>query len=123
MNITIKNNQIELSSRTESTVIKDIMQYCKIKHYHIINEDIILPYEQRTFIDGNGHRTYFDTESKTFKTSKHFWNNSPTTYKPKIIVLDYKPSFNKLNTLLGMLDSYNHLSKFNFIPFNKLIEN
>ena len=68
MDIAIKNNQIELSSCTESTVIKDIMQYCKIKHYHIINEDIILPYEQRTFIDGNGHRTYFDTESKTFKT-------------------------------------------------------
>lgn len=122
MDIAIKNNQIELSCNTESVVIHDIMKLCKIKHYHIINEDLILPYEKRTFIDGNGNRIYLDSNTNTFKSSSYFWNNSPTTYKPKIIVLDYKPSFNKLNALLGMLDSYNHLSKFNFIPFNKLIK-
>ena len=122
-NLTINNNRIELNYKAESSVIKDLLQLCKIKHYHIINEDIVLPYDKRSFVDGNGGRIYFDTQTNTFKESTYFWVNSVITYKPKIIVLGYKPSFNKINSLLTVLNSYNQLSyHLNFIPDDKKIE-
>ena len=122
-NLTINNNRIELNYKVESSVIKDLLQLCKIKHYHIINEDIVLPYDKRSFVDGNGDRIYFDTQTNTFKESTYFWVNSVITYKPKIIVLGYKPSFNKINSLLTVLNSYNQLSyHLNFIPDDKKIE-
>lgn len=123
-NLTINNNKIELNYKAESNVIKDILNLCKIKHYHIINEDIILPYDKRNFVNGNGNRVYFDTQTNTFKESTSFWINSFITYRPKIVVLDYKPSYNKLNSLLIMLNSYNQLSYYlNYIPQDKkLIE-
>lgn len=119
-NLTINNGEIELNYKTESNVIKDILDFCKIKHYHIINEDIILPYNERIFIDGNGNRIYLDNETKEFKNSTSFWVNSHVTYKEKIVTLDYKPSQNKLNLLLRMLNSYNILTDaFNIIPNDK----
>ena len=122
--LTIDNNRIELNYKTESSVIKDILGFCKIKHYHIINEDIILPYNERKFVDNNGNRIYLDENTKKFKESKSFWVNSITNYKPKVIVLDYKPSFNKMNLLFSMLNSYNQLSYYlNFIPSDKELDN
>ena len=123
-NLTINNDKIELNYKAESSVIKDLLQLCKIKHYHMINEDIVLPYNKRNFVDGNGNRVYFDTQTNTFKESTYFWVNSFITYRPKILVLDYKPSQNKLNQLLIMLNSYNQLSYYlNYIPRDKkLIE-
>ena len=119
-NLAINNGKIELNYKTESNVIKDILDFCKIKHYHIINEDIILPYNKRTFINGDGNRIYLDNETKEFKNSTSFWVNSCTTYKEKIVVLDYKPSQNKLFLLLRMLNSYNILTDaFNIIPNDK----
>lgn len=123
-NLTINNGRIELNYKAESNVIKDILDFCKIKHYHIINEDIVLPYNERKFVDNNGNRVYLDDNTKEFKESKSFWVNSAVTYKPKIIVLDYKASFNKINLLLAMLNSYNQLSYYlNFIPNDKKIDN
>lgn len=123
-NLTINNNRIELNYKAESNVIKDILAFCKIKHYHIINEDIILPYNKRRFVDNNGNRVYLDENTKEFKESKSFWVNSIINYKPKVIVLDYKPSFNKMYLLLTMLDSYNQLSYYlNFIPSDKKLDN
>mgnify|MGYP007101833033 CR=1 FL=1 len=122
MDIVLINNQIEMSWKTETTVIKDLMTLCKIKHYHIINDDKILDYKDRKFIDGNGNRVYFDTTENVFKESRYFWNNSPTTYKSKIVCLDYKPSKHKLNSLLIMLNSYNNLSDLNYIPYEDRIE-
>lgn len=123
MNIVLINNQIKLSYKTESEVIKDILKVCKIKHYHIINEDKILDYSARKFVDGNGNRVYFDTNENLFKESNYFWVNSIITYKDKILYLDYKPSKNKLNSLLIMLESYNCLSQsLNYIPMGARIE-
>ena len=123
-NLTINNSRIELNYKAESSVIKDLLNLCKIKHYHIINEDIALPYNKRNFVDGNGNRVYFDMQANTFKESTYFWVNSVITYRPKILVLDYKPSQNKLNSLLTILNSYNQLSyNLNYIPRDKrLIE-
>lgn len=118
--LTINNDTIKLNYKAESNVIKDILNFCKIKHYHMINEDIILPYNERKFVDNNGNRIYLDENTKEFKESTSFWVNSFVTYKPKIIVLDYKPSSNKMNLLLTMLNSYNQLSYYlNFIPNDK----
>lgn len=118
--LTINNGRIELNYKVESNVLKDILDFCKIKHYHIINEDIILPYNKRKFVDNNGNRVYLDEDTKEFKESTSFWVNSVITYKPKVIVLDYKPSPNKMNLLLTMLNSYNQLSYYlNFIPNDK----
>lgn len=123
-NLTINNGRIELNYKAESNVIKDILNFCKIKHYHVINEDIISPYNKRKFVDNNGNRVYLDEDTKEFKESKSFWVNSVINYKPKVIVLDYKPSFNKMNLLLTMLNSYNQLSYYlNFIPNDKKIDN
>lgn len=121
--LTMNNGRIELNCKAESNVIKDILDFCKIKHYHIINEDITLPYNERKFVDNNGNRVYLDNDTKEFKESKSFWVNSAVTYKPKIIVLDYKASSNKMNLLLTMLNSYNQLSYYlNFIPNDKKIK-
>lgn len=121
-NLIMNNGRIELNYKAESNVIKDILDFCKIKHYHIINEDITLPYNERKFVNNNGSRVYLDDNTKEFKESKLFWVNSAVTYKPKIIVLDYKASSNKMNLLLTMLNSYNQLSYYlNFIPNNKKI--
>lgn len=120
--LTINNDRIELNYKAESDVIKDILNFCKIKHYHLINEDITLPYNKRKFVDNNGYRVYLDNNIKGFKGSKSFWVNSFITYRPKIIVLDYKPSLNKLNLLLTVLNKYNQLSYYyNFIPSDKKI--
>lgn len=122
-NLTMNNGRIELNYKAESNVIKDILDLCKIKHYHIINEDITLPYNERKFVDNNGNRVYLDNNTKEFKESKSFWVNSAVTYKPKIIMLDYKASSNKMNLLLTMLSSYNQLSYYlNFIPNDKKIK-
>lgn len=122
MDIALRNNQIELNYKCESQILKQILDLCKIKHYIIENEDVILPYENRKFTH-NGCRVYFEDINKPFKRSFSFWINSPTTYKNKIIKLNYKPSINKVYKLLLLLDSYNYLAtQYNYIPQNEIIE-
>lgn len=116
MNIVIERNKyIQMSSKTESGVIEDILKYCKIKHYHIINKDKLLDYKDRKFIDF-GSRIYLDMDTGRFEVSFAFWDNFKKNPYSKVICLGYKPTRNKLNLLLAMLNEYNNLSILNYIP-------